>query len=620
MSIRAREDDYDWKSVKKPQQKPKNVDTGRLFRVMRRIFAENAREYIGTYTVAVICLLFVAATTAGLAWIMRDVIDQLFVRQRGDLIFAISATILAIFTIRSVAMYVQAVLLARVSNDLIARYQKRIFAKLLKLGVGYYNEARSAQLAARVNTNTNAISSVMSLTLTSFARDFVSLIGLLAVMVIQDPVMSLISFAVAPVLVLAVATISQRTRSIVRETVELGARVTGTMQETVQGITVVKAFTMENQLADKLSVTIDEKRDKSNKLAEISQRINPAAELLSGLAIVGVISYGGYRAIFDQQPPGAMFAFITALLLAYDPARRLASLRVNLERAIVNAEMIYEILDMPIQQSDKPGAVDIQIDKGTVHFDNVVFSYTQNAPVLNGMSFMAPANQTTAVVGPSGSGKTTVIALLQRMYDVDSGTITIDGTNIADVTKQSLRTQIALVSQQPYLFEGSIGDNIRYGRPDATQEEIEEAARLANAFDFIKAAPDGFDTPLGENGMTLSGGQRQRLSIARAIVRDAPILLLDEATSALDNESEKVVQAALDNVMAGRTTIVVAHRLSTIVNAHQIVVVDNGLVVETGTHDKLAGKPDGLYARLNALGQSAHLAVEGGKTEAQDHG
>ncbi|MEL6201064.1 MAG: ABC transporter ATP-binding protein [Pseudomonadota bacterium] len=593
--------------MKKPNAQRK-VDNGRLYRVIRRIFAENAREYVGTYTVAVACLLAVAATTAGLAWIMRDVIDQLFVQQRGDLIFAISGTILAIFFIRSVAMYVQSVLLARVSNDLVARYQKRIFAKLLKLGVGYYNEARSAQLAARVGTNTHAISSVMSMTLTSFARDFVSLVGLVAVMIIQDPVMSLISITVAPFLILAVAAISRRTRSIVRDTVELGARVTGTMQETIQGITVVKAFTMEEQLADKLANTVNQHRDKANKLAEISQRINPAAEMLSGLAIVGVITYGGYRAIYDQHSPGAMFAFITALLLAYDPARRLASLRVNLERAIVNAEMIYEILDMPVQQSDKPGAIDLEIDKGTVKFDDVRFSYVGDAPVLNGLSFTAPANKTTAIVGPSGSGKTTVIALLQRMYDVESGAISIDGTNIADVTKASLRGQIALVSQQPYLFEGSIGDNIRYGRPDATDEEIENAARLANAYEFIEAAPQGFDTPLGENGMTLSGGQRQRLSIARAIVRNAPILLLDEATSALDNESEKIVQAALDNVMKGRTTIVVAHRLSTIVNAHQIIVVDNGEVIETGTHSELAGKDGGLYARLNALGQNAHIA------------
>ncbi|MEN0001264.1 MAG: ABC transporter ATP-binding protein, partial [Pseudomonadota bacterium] len=538
------------------------VDRGRVIRILRRIFAENFREYLWSYSIAITCLLLVAGTTAGLAWIMRDVIDQIFVRQRGDLIFAITGSIFLIFVVRSAAMYLQAVLLARISNDLVARYQKRIFKKLLRLGVGFYNETRSAQLAARVSTNTGSISSVMSLTLTSFARDFVTLIGLLAVMIIQDPIMSLISFTVAPFLVLAVAMISQRTRGYVRETVELSARVIGTMQETIQGITVVKAFTMEEQLQQKHAATVNETREKSNKLAEISQRINPAAELLSGLAIVAVISYGGYRAVFDQQPPGAMFAFITALLLAYDPARRLASLRVNLERAIVNAEMIYEIIDMPEQQSDRPDAVDIKIDTGNVVFDDVRFSYTPGSEVLNGLTFTAPANKTTAIVGPSGAGKTTIIALLQRMYDVDSGEILIDGTNIADVTKHTLRGQIAFVSQQPYLFEGSIGDNIRYGRPDATDEEIREAASLANAAEFIEAAPEGYDTPLGENGMTLSGGQRQRLSIARAIVRNAPILLLDEATSALDNESEKMVQAALDHIMKDRTTIVIAHRLS----------------------------------------------------------
>ncbi|MEL6920712.1 MAG: ATP-binding cassette domain-containing protein, partial [Pseudomonadota bacterium] len=223
-------------------------------------------------------------------------------------------------------------------------------------------------------------------------------------------------------------------------------------------------------------------------------------------------------------------------------------------------------------------------------------------PVVRALSFEAPANKTTAIVGPSGAGKTTIIALLQRMYDVDDGAILIDGTNIADVTKHSLRSQIAFVSQQPYLFEGSIRENLRYGRPGATDAEIEDAARQANAHDFIMSCPDGYDTPLGENGMTLSGGQRQRVSIARALVRNAPILLLDEATSALDNESEKLVQAALDKIMRDRTTIVIAHRLSTIVNADQIIVMDNGEVVETGTHGDLSRRDGGLYARLNAFG------------------
>ncbi|MEM1377155.1 MAG: ABC transporter ATP-binding protein [Pseudomonadota bacterium] len=596
-------------TLPKPKEGP--VDPQRLFKIIRRIFAENGRDFVPTYAAAGVCLLAIAATTAGLAWVMRDVIDEIFVRQRSDLIFAITGTVFAIFTIRSIALYFQAVLLARVNNDLVSRYQKRTFKKLLSLGVDFYNEARSAQLAAQLSTNIGSISGVMSLTLTSFARDVVSLIGLVAVMIIQDPIMSLVSFTVAPVLIIAVSVITKRTRNIVRDTVVLNSKVIGTMQETVQGITVVKAFTMEDQLSEKIGKTIDMNKQRANSLAQVAERIIPLSEFLAGVAIVAVIAYGGYRAIFEAQPPGAMFAFITALLLAYDPARRLASLRVAMERAIVNAEMIYEILDMPENQRDKPGAKDLQVSAGEVEFSGVTFGYSEDAPVVNDLSFTAPANKTTAIVGPSGAGKTTIIALLQRMYDVDAGRISIDGHDIAHVTKSSLRGQIAFVSQQPYLFEGSIKENIRYGRPDATDAEIEEAAKLANAHDFIVATPEGYDTPLGENGMSLSGGQRQRISIARALVRNAPILLLDEATSALDNESEKLVQAALDKMMRNRTTIVIAHRLSTIVNADQIIVMDNGEVVETGTHEQLKKQKGGLYARLNALGLSAGKTVEG---------
>ena len=265
--------------------------------------------------------------------------------------------------------------------------------------------------------------------------------------------------------------------------------------------------------------------------------------MLAGFAVAGVIGYAGFRALYGNQPPGAVFSFITALLLAYDPARRLARSQVTLERSLVNARMIYEILDLEPQQGDAPGALPLKVGDGEVRFDHVSFAYHQGTPVLDDVSFTAAAGKTTAIVGGSGAGKTTLIALLQRFYDVGTGHIAIDGQDIAEVTKQSLRGSIAYVSQQPYLFEGTIRDNIRYGRPDATDAEVEQAARIAQADDFIRQQPHGYETAVGENGLTLSGGQRQRLSIARAIVRNAPVLVLDEATSALDNESEARVQA-----------------------------------------------------------------------------
>ncbi len=314
-----------------------------------------------------------------------------------------------------------------------------------------------------------------------------------------------------------------------------------------------------------------------------------------------MLAYAAFRSIYNDVQPGAFFAFVTALLMAYDPARRLARLQVSLERAVVNARMIYEILDTVPHQRDKPDARELVLSGAQIEFHNVRFGYNQGDDILKGVSFTAEGGKTTALVGPSGAGKSTVISLIPRFYDPSEGEIRIDGQDIAGVTKQSLRNGLAYVSQQPYLFEGTIRDNIRYGRPGATDAEVEDAARLAFAHDFILAQPQGYDTPVGENGITLSGGQRQRLSIARALVRKAPILLLDEATSALDTESEAAVQKALDHAMDGRTVVVIAHRLSTVVNADKIIVMKDGLVVEEGTHEALAQRSDGLYARLHNL-------------------
>ena len=574
---------------------------GSVYEMLKRIFRENGSSYKGKYIFAILCLLVISATTAFSAWIMRDVVDEIFYRQRKDLISVIALAIMAAFALRAFAMYFQSITMAQIGNDLVARYQSRVFDKLMRTGIGFFNDNRSGQLAAQISQNIAGIRDVLSITITSFARDFVTLIGLVVVMFLQDAILSLITFIIGPLLLLGVSWVSRRVRSVVRETVELNARVIGTMQETMQGITVVKAFTMEEQLRDKIQAIIDHAKERADKLAIVSERVTPISEMIAGFAVAGAIAYGGYRSINNAQPPGAMFAFITALLFAYDPAKRLARLKVNLERAMVNARMIYEILDMEEAQRDAADAKPLKVAKGNVEFANVDFEYADGSKVLNGLSFKAPSHKTTALVGPSGAGKSTIISLIQRFYDVNGGAITIDGQDISGVTKSSLRSQIAFVSQQAYLFEGSIMDNIRYGRPDATDEEVIEAAQLANAHDFIEGLPDHYATPVGENGITLSGGQRQRLSIARAIVRNAPILLLDEATSALDNESEKLVQEALEKIMVGRTTIVVAHRLSTVVNADQIVVISNGEVIERGTHAALSKKKNGLYARFNQL-------------------
>jgi ATP-binding cassette subfamily B protein len=590
--------------------KKNHLDSGTVTSVLKRVIAENGRDHIRGYAFAIFCLIATAMSTAFTAWIMESVVNEAFANKRADMVLVICFAIFAAFVVRGLATYGQAVTLSKIGNNIVARYQQRLYSHLMKLSVGFFAESRSARLAGQVNQNIGGIKDLLNLVVTSTARDMLTLVSLIVVMVLKDWVLSLIVFAVAPPLILAIRYLSQRLRNVTREAVEVSSKVLGAMQETIQGITVVKAFTMEQQLEQKVQRIIETSERQSNRIARLSERTAPLTETFAGVAISSVIGYAAFRSIYDDVAPGAFFAFITALLMAYDPARRLARMQVQIERAVVNARMIYSLLDMQPLQRENPNAPDLVVTNAQIELKGVVFTYGSGAPILKGVDLIAEGGKTTALVGPSGAGKSTIISLIPRFYDPAEGQILIDGQDIAHVTKASLRHSLAYVTQQPYLFEGSIRDNIRYGRPDATDAEVEEAARLAHAHDFILMQPAGYETPVGEHGMTLSGGQRQRLSIARALVRNAPILLLDEATSALDNESEAAVQRALDSAMHGRTVVVIAHRLSTIVNADKIIVMHEGRAVEEGTHEELATRTDGLYARLNNLQSPEKVELE----------
>ncbi|MGI2032981.1 ABC transporter ATP-binding protein [Rhizobium panacihumi] len=587
--------------MKAHKNRKSEVSSSTVAGTLKRVIAENGRDHIGGYAFAITCLILVAGSTAFTAWIMEAVVNEAFANKRADLVILICSAIFGVFVLRGFASYFEAVTLAKIGNNIVARYQRRLYTHLMSLSVGYFSEARSAHLAAQISQNVTGIRDVLNLTVTSTARDFLTLIALIGVMISKDWVLSLIVFAVAPPLLYALRYVSRRLRVATKDAIEVNSHVLGAMQETIQGIAIVKAFTMEGQLDNKVQSIIETAEKRANRIARLSERTSPLTESFAGLAIASVLAYAAFRSIYDNVPPGAFFSFVTALLMAYDPARRLAKLQVQIERAVVNARMIYALLDLQPQQREVPNAADLVVTNAKIELRNVGFAYGEGAAILKGVDIVAEGGETTALVGPSGAGKSTIIALVPRFYDPTEGAILIDGQDISTVTKSSLRRQIAYVSQQPYLFEGSIRDNIRYGRPEATDADIEEAARLAHAHDFILSQPKGYDTPVGENGITLSGGQRQRLSIARALVRNAPILLLDEATSALDNESEAAVQKALDVAMKGRTVVVVAHRLSTVVKADKIIVMSEGHVIEQGSHEELAKRPDGLYARLNNL-------------------
>ena len=589
---------------------------GEVLPVLKRVIAENARDYAGLYVLAVACLVAAAAATAAIPWVMPPLIDQVFYEHRFDLVPWICAAVVAVFLVRGLATYGQAVFLGRIGNNLVARYQQRIFGHLMRLGLDFYGGERSGRLAAQINENVLGIRDMLSMTLRAIAGDAVMLLALVGAMVSLDPMLSLIAVLIGPPLVFAVNVIMRRLRRVARQAVEVNARLVGAMQEATQGIAVVKAFTMEDELSARMAGLVTEAEGRANKIVKVSERVTPIAELLAGFAVAGVIAYAAWRVTSAGTPPGSVFGFITALLLAYDPARRLARVQVGLERSLVNARMIYELLDADPGERDRAGAPALAVAGGEVRFERVSFAYLPGQPVLHEVSLVAEAGRTTALVGGSGAGKSTLLSLLERFHSPSSGRVLIDGQDIAGVSRASLRAALAYVPQQPYLFEGTVRDNIRYGRPGASDAEVEEAARLAHADDFVRRMPQGYDTPVGENGASLSGGQRQRLSIARAILRDAPILLLDEATSALDAQSEAAVQQALRAAMKGRTTIVIAHRLSTVIDADRIVVLEGGCVVEEGSHAELLADPAGAYARYHRFqGRSAAAAAEDSKAE-----
>ena len=588
--------------------------------IVSRVFRENARQYRGLYVAAGLCLVFLAASTAYAAHLMAPIVDEAFIGADASAARWYAVVVGLLFIARGFATYFQTVLLSKIGNNIVARYQRRIFSHLLSLGVGYFQSTHSAYLVGRINQNVLGVRDLLNTVVLAALRDLLTLVGLVAVMVWYDPIMAAAMFTLGPLVLGLLNRYARRVKGIARQEVDLNARVTLAVQETAAGMPIVKAFTMEERLAARMEALTAQAEERANKIARISARTSPLMETFAGLTVAAVVAYGSWQVAENGYAVGNLTAFMTALLMAYEPAKRLARLKVVLERSYVNARMIYEILDEEPALCDAPDAEPLVLDEGEVRFEDVAFSYPgTDEPVIDGLSFVAPAGRTTALVGPSGGGKSTTIALLQRFFALDGGRILVDGQDIARTTTRSLRAHVAYVSQQPVLFDGTVRENLAFARPSATETEIVEAAREAQAHDFISRLPQGYDTPLGENGTNLSGGQRQRLSIARAILRDAPILLLDEATSALDNTSEARVQEALERVMRGRTVIVVAHRLSTIRNADRIVVIEGGRAVDEGDHASLLER-GGTYARFQTVAGGLDGTPGGAPEKEKGHG
>jgi ATP-binding cassette subfamily B protein len=568
--------------------------------LLARIVRENGRAYAPRYALAFAFMFVFAGATALSAWMMRDVINQIFVEHDPAALAWIPAAVLAIFAVKGLASYCQEVVLARIGNRFVGETQKRMFDHMLRMDLGFYQARPSNDLIMLITQSASAARDMLNIIALSFGRDAMTLGGLVIVMVTQDPIMSAICLVGGPFLGVAVRRLSLRIRKAMESQYHSVSTIIGAMRETSQGIRIVKAFQLEDHQRTRMAEGIDAVRRMGNKMTAIQAGMNGLVEVLAGLVIALVILYAGWRSFSADDTPGQFFAFIAALLMASDPLRRLSRTQLQLTASAVGAKMMYDLLDTPVSETDTPGSADLKIRGGEVRFDQVAFAYKAGTAVLTDLSFVAPAGRTTALVGASGGGKTTVFNLLQGFWKPERGAITFGGRPITDLTLASLRREIALVSQDVFLFDGTIRDNIKAGRQDATDAEVEAAARAADADAFIRALPGAYDTPVGELGAQVSGGQRQRITLARAFLKDAPILLLDEPTSALDSETELVIQRALGGLAKGRTTLVIAHRLATILRADLIHVVEGGRVVESGTHAELL-RANGAYARLYDL-------------------
>ena len=564
--------------------------------LLKRLY-EFIKPYKAKLLIAMLAMICVSIGTGAQTYLVKDVLDKIFIEKNTFYLKLLPLVLLLIFFLKGGVYYIYSILLEQVGQSVIRDFRLHIFNHIHKQSLSFFNTMPTGTLMSRIISDVALLQQAVSKALIGSIRDFFQVVILLGVVFYMNWRLAMITFIVLPIAAYPIVRFGRLFRKVSISTQEEVANVSNILHETITGNRIVKAFTKEEYEGKRFLRQVTSLFVLTMKDAKYRCLQHPMMEFIGGGAIALIIWFGGKGVIGGNMTPGTFFAFLTALIAAYEPVKGVTRINSTIQQGLAAATRVFAILDIEPEIQDKKNAIKLPLFSSQIEFNNLNFRYDDEAPVLSNINLTVPAGEALAIVGPSGGGKTTLTNLIPRFLDLKEGSILIDGVDIRDVTVASLRNQIAMVTQQTILFNDTVRNNIAYGDQQAAEHQVFEAAKAAHAFDFIQALPNGFDTMIGEGGARLSGGQRQRISIARAILKNAPILILDEATSALDTESEHEVQKALENLMNERTTLVIAHRLSTIKNADRIIVIKDGVIIEQGTHESLISQK-GEYEML----------------------
>ena len=553
-----------------------------------------AKPHTGRFIIALVCMLIVGALTSALAFLVKPVLDEIFLKKDVAMLKWIPIAVIAIYSVKGICTYAQMMLMSYIGQRVVTDLRNELYRRIQTQSLSFFTKNPTGVLMSRITNDVVAIQGAVSEAVTSLLKDSFTLVCLIFVIFYRDWQLATIAILVFPLAVLPIAKFGEKMRNVATRMQATMGSLTALLQETISGVRIVKAFGRESYESARFARENEQFLKLIMRSLAITAISSPFMEFLGGLGIGAIVSYGGYQVIKGASTPGTFFSFLTALIMLYEPVKRLTSVNNTIQQGIAGAQRVFSMMDVIPDIQDKPDAIVLpKISRG-IAIEGVTFHY-DDTPVLRNITLRIAAGECVAFVGMSGGGKTTLVNLIPRFYDVSEGRITIDGHDLRDVTIESLRSQIGIVTQQTILFNDTVRNNIAYGDLTKSDEDIIHAAQAANAHAFITNLPQGYDAIIGEQGAKLSGGERQRVSIARALLKDAPILILDEATSALDSEAEIEVQSALENLMRGRTTLVIAHRLSTIRNASRIVVLVNGKIVEEGSHEDLLARKGEYY-------------------------